>query len=110
MVLVTKVAESPPHTEPRTGAWYATDAWWFARTFFRDEDPIIFAPARSAGASYSETGVSNDQVSIRSMSVRKKNEQNTEWYLRRPDTEFTTVIFSVDFQGAEEKCVCAVKE
>ena len=31
-------------------------------------------------------------------------------YLRRPDTKFTTVIFSVDFQGAEKNWRIATKE
>ena len=71
----------------------------------------FIAPARSAGASYSETGVSNDLVFVCvCVCPYGKNGQNTEWYLHRSRCQFTTVIFSVDFQGAEEKCVCAVKE
>ena len=31
-------------------------------------------------------------------------------YLPRPDMEFTTVIFSVDFQGAEKNWRIATKE
>ena len=42
-------------------------------------------------------------------SVRKKR-ANHRMYLRRSRCQFTTVIFSVDFQGAEKNCVCAVKE
>ena len=41
--------------------------------------------------------------------VRKKRAKH-RMYLRRSRTKFTTVIFSVDFQGAEEKCVLRRKE
>ena len=74
---------------------------------------LFIAPARSAGASYSETGVSNDQVSVRSfvLGVRKKRAKHRmvsapAGFKARNHSGY----FSVDFQGAEEKCVCAVKE
>ena len=72
---------------------------------------MLIAPARSAGASYSETGVSNDQVSVRCPSdVCTEKTVFLSNVSASVDSKFTTVIFSVDFQGAEEKCVCAVKE
>ena len=63
----------------------------------------FFAPARSAGASYSETGVSNDLGVRCSMSVRPRPEKTG----KTPNgicvgvvAFYEWVYFSVDFQGA----------
>ena len=74
-------------------------------------DIKVIAPARSAGASYSETGVSNDQVCVRSSDVcPEKTDKTPNGICAGQEDRYHSGYFSVDFQGAEEKCVCAVKE
>ena len=64
----------------------------------------FIAPARSAGASYSETGVSNDQVCIQpSVCLSGKNEQNTEWYLPRPGRQIPLGLFFSRFSRCRRK-------
>ena len=72
----------------------------------------VIAPARSVGASYSESGVSNDLVSIHPVSdVRpEKTSKTPNGICIGHGARYHSGYFSVDFQGAEEKCVCAVKE
>ena len=68
----------------------------------------FIAPARSAGASYSETGVSNDQVSgVRC--VRKSGDSPNGICIGH-GAIYHSGYFSVDFQGAEENCVLRSKE
>ena len=59
---------------------------------------MIFAPARSAGASYSETGVSNDQVCVRPMYVRKKRAKHRMVSAPARKTDTTWVIFQSIFK------------
>ena len=67
-------------------------------------------PERSGGASYSETGVSNDQVCIRPYTRPEKTGKTPNGICAGFSARYHSGYFSVDFQGAEEKCVCAVKE
>ena len=72
----------------------------------------LIAPERSGGASYSESGVSNDQVFVRCPSdVRPEKTGKTPngiWPCQ--EARYHSGYFSVDFQGAEENCVLRRKE
>ena len=72
----------------------------------------IFAPERSGGASYSESGVSNDQVSVCPMSVctSGKSEANYRSLVHLVKWPILSTKISVDFQGAEKNCGFAAKE
>ena len=66
----------------------------------------IIAPARSAGASYSETGVSNDQVSIRCPFVRKKRAKHQMVSAPARKTDTIRVIFQSLFKVPKKTAFC----
>ncbi len=74
------------------------NTFWDIR-HFQNYRSVIIAPERSAGASYSETGVSNDQVSVRClMSVRKKRAKHRMVSAPARKTDTTRVIFQSIFK------------
>ena len=72
----------------------------------------IIAPARRAGASYSETGRPDDLVSIHPVSdVRdEKTGKTPNGICAGFNDRYHSGYFSVDFQGAEKNCVLRSKE
>ena len=76
----------------------------------RARQGLIIAPARSAGASYSETGLRNEQVSVRVCVRPEKTVKTPNGICIGQEDRYHSGYFSADFQGAEENCVCAVKE
>ena len=72
----------------------------------------IIAPARSAGASYSETGVSNDlgvRPFVADVCTEKTGKTPNGICIGQED-RYHSGYFSADFQGAEENCVLRSKE
>ena len=68
----------------------------------------FIAPERSGGASYSESGVSNDQVFVRCECTIL--EANSACLVSLVKWHIWSTKIPVDFQGAEENCGFAAKE
>ena len=68
----------------------------------------LFAPARSAGASYSETGVSNDLVFVR-VSVMKKRAKHRMVSAPASVPDTTRVIFQSIFKVPKKTAFCEVR-